>query len=966
MAIPPRNLDAMIEQEDAQRSFQEIKYAEPPAVQDVDQTAMDVAGPVEEPVVRPIEEPIKVAGRIDALTGIMSAIGKRVEKAEKRATPRLDEAEAIEQRGEDIVVRRATPEEEDELATVLGTSKNYTKGLNLPAIAEAAKDIDMAAYLQKIKDDNAELFETVRRGTISYENLLKMAEERGVDNIVRDFIKPGRATPVRAEDILAGLIGAQELSKRTRKLAERAFSIDDPELRQQAFRTAHDAAKMEALLYANISGEVSESARVMFASREAQRVGLRTERGEELEALFEDDSLQDFERFFQAYLAIPEGPGKAKFLQRTWYDKGMDFITESFINSILSSPVTHAVNVAGNAGFMMLRGVEESVAGGIGLLRTSVGGKKDRYYIREGMIQLYAMFGGFVDAALVAGKSFKTGEPLSKGTKIDVRTQRAIGTTDDFGEVLDMYRQGDFGTAFINTFGIYNRMATRFLTSEDEFFKAIQYQAEIKKQAHLRGMAVYDEVLDKGGTMDQARVAMAEEVARIMTNPPKPMRKDASDIAKEATFQSDMGKLGSKLEPIMAHPLAKLFAVPFYRTPTNIMKETFKRSPFAAGHAFYTAMAKGGREADIALARVATGTGVMSMFAYMSMGLDTPNKDVIITGSPLADREAQQARQRLGLQDFSINIRQPDGTYKSYTYSRFDPMSGMLAMAADYAYYAQYEDDPDTLADLAAHAGLAMFNYSLEMPFLQGVSELGGILQGSDNELMAERLSKYFAERATTSVLSTLPTVSSMAAGVERMQDPAVASTMLPAKGIFGEDVTTLSAAFQGFYSALEKARARNPFFNKDLPPKLNLWGETVMAGKGVGYEMISPVRIQDARYQGVDKEFMRLGDGVAMPQKKMGGVLLNRDQYNRYIMLAAKMDNTGKMPGDKGYQEGQTMLDELNDTINRPWYNSIEFDVDKLEELRNIVQSRRTDAREMLLIEYPDLREKIDAARIK
>lgn len=940
-------------------------FGEQTAVQDVD--ALEPAPTVTEQLlgdspVRTIEEPVQVAGgKIDLFTDIVKAVGKRIETAEQRATP-MDTVEALEQRGEDIIVRKATPEEETQLAQTLGVAKEYTKGLNLPAIAEAARDVDMASYLQKIKDDNAELFETVRRGTISYENLLKMAEEKGVDHIVREFIRPGRKEAMRAEDILAGLIGAQELSKRTIALARNAITINEPTRRAEAMMKVREAAQVEAMLYAQISGEVSEAGRTQFAMREAQRVGLKTSRGEELESLLTDEQMVNNERFVNALLAIPEGPGKAKFLQRTWYDKGLDFLAESFTNSVLTGGTTHAVNIGGNTVFSLWRAAEEAVAASWGAGRSAITGNKDRIYFREALIQLDALRGGFIDAAIVGAKAFKRGEPLSEGTKIDMRTRLAIGTTDDFGEVLDMYRRGDIWTAAVNTYGVYNRMGFRFLTAEDEFFKAIQYQAEIRKEALRRGIDIYDVAIDAGKTPDQARLEMAEEHARILANPPKPVKKNAADISKEVTFQAEMGKLGSNLTPLMSHPAAKIFAVPFYKTPTNVMKETFKRSPFAAGHVFYTMMAKGGREADLAFGRFATGTAAFSAFAYWSIGHDTPNKDVIITGSPLSDREAQQARKRLNIEDFSINIRQPDGTYKSYTYSRFDPLSGIMAMAADYAYYAQYEDDPDTLADLAAHAGLAMFNYSMEMPFLQGVSELGAIFTGQDNENIAERLTEFLAERFATSALSALPTVSSGVASIERLQEPGVSETRMVSEQ-FG-DVGQMPAYQRGFYLALQKAKARNPFFSDEVPPKLNLWGEQLKAGKGVGWEMINPIRVNDVNYKGVDKTLISLGDGLAMPNKKMGGVRLSAEQYNRLILLTAKSDYSGLMPGDVGYTEGQTLLDELNQAIYDPSFAQIPNDAERVNELRNILSARRTDAAERLKMENPKLQQQIDAIK--
>jgi len=973
MARRPVNLETMLEEENVQRDLQEVKYAVPEDQPDdliSDEPNVFAPETQEEPTA---VEPIQVAGKIDLFTGLVKGVTKRVDEAERRATPTA-KPEALEQRGEDIVVRKASDEEEAELATTLGVTSKYTKGLNLPAIAEAAKDIDMAVYLQKIKDDNAELFETVRRGTISYANLLKMAEEKGVDHLVREFIKPGRKSAMRAEDILAGLIGAQELSKRTQQLAERAFKLTDPAEREAAFELAANAVKAEVNLYAQISGEVSEAARSVFAMREAQRVGLATTRGEELNNLLQNEGIDSYERFFEAYLAIPPGPGKAKFLQRGWHDKSMDFLSESFINAILSHPVTHMVNVAGNTGFNILRGAEEAAAATHGLVRSAVTGNKDRVYFREALIQLDSMRSGFVDATLVSAKSFKRGEALSDGTKIDTRSRRAIGSTDDLGEIIGMYAKGDVGTAFINTFGVLNRMSSRFLTAEDEFFKGIQYQAEIKKQARVRSFKEFDLAIERGDDVETATQKMGESYAALVNNPPEPMRKTASDISKEATFQAEMGKIGATIEPLMAHPLAKLFAVPFYRTPTNVIKETFKRSPFGIANYFYKAMKQGGREADLAFGRFATGTGIASLFATYAIGYDTPDKNIIITGSPLNDREAQQARQRLNIQDFSINIKREDGSglYDSYTYSRLDPMSGLLAMSSDFAYYVQHEDDIDAVTDVATALGMAVMNYSLEMPFLQGVQELGMIFSGSDTENIGERLNEFLASRATAAALSTVPAVaspisptsSSLVAGFERIGDPEMTETRMLSER-FG-DVENMSDVERGFYLELQRAMSRNPFFNEDLPPRLNLWGEPLQAGRGVGWEIINPIRIAEAKYQGVDKELLRIGDGISMPNKKMGGVRLSAEQYNRFIMLTAQSDYGGSMPGSGNYDAGQTLADELLELVNSRSYQRIEFDSDKLKEIRNVVESRRSDARAVLLDEYPELAARIDARKQK
>jgi len=235
------------------------------------------------------------------------------------------------------------------------------------------------------------------------------------------------------------------------------------------------------------------------------------------------------------------------------------------------------------------------------------------------------------------------------------------------------------------------------------------------------------------------------------------------------------------------------------------------------------------------------------------------------------------------------------------------------------------------------------------MPFLQGASEISAILSGTDGEVVFEKLQRFMTERATTAVLSALPTVSSMGATIERRLDPYASNTMLPAGDLAGVPITELPPFMQGFYTALQKAKARNPLFSDDVPPSLNLWGEKRTQGSGANYEMWSPIRIQNSKYSAVDREMMRLGDGIMMPSKKINGVLLNAEQYNYMIEAMNK-----KVPGQR------TFLEEMKATIFSPAYKDIELDEDKLTVLRNIAESYKLVGRDAVLMEYPSLRERV------
>jgi hypothetical protein len=106
--------------------------------------------------------------------------------------------------------------------------------------------------------------------------------------------------------------------------------------------------------------------------------------------------------------------------------------------------------------------------------------------------------------------------------------------------------------------------------AEDEFFKGIAYRASVRKQALQQGASMYDAIIRRGGSVDEARVAQAEAEAQVIANPPKPIKMKATDAAKELTFQGDLGKFTGGMEGFMSHPLTKIFGVPFFKTPVNI------------------------------------------------------------------------------------------------------------------------------------------------------------------------------------------------------------------------------------------------------------------------------------------------------------------------------------------------------------------------------------------------------------
>ena len=114
------------------------------------------------------------------------------------------------------------------------------------------------------------------------------------------------------------------------------------------------------------------------------------------------------------------------------------------------------------------------------------------------------------------------------------------------------------------------------------------------------------------------------------------------------------------------------------------------------------------------------------------------------------------------------------------------------------------------------------------------------------------------------------------------------------------------------FYEVYNNATVRSPFYNNNLKPRLNLWGEDMKGPEG---GIISPFKIQNERYNKVDDKLLQLQLGLSMPRAFIGGVALSSDQYYDYLKFLN--DDSKDMGGD-------TMLDEMEDAIDAPGFDDL------------------------------------------
>ena len=914
-------------------------------------------------------ETVEIAG---PLKSAAEWLATRTAKAEQKVVPPLGD-QPIQELGGRFVIRQM---EEDEVTAInQAMGGEYIKGLNMPEIFEGMGEPEMGEWIAKFKDANKDLFEQARRGTLNIDAIIGLANEMGADRVVNRLLKRQIGQPISPEDAVGGLFVLRETFKKTNELHDIALSLPDGVERQAAQAKFWQMLNFQGKVALELSGGTSEAARTTYASgairNRVEGIPSADIIAEDIQRIIGESGPEQIEHASILYGSLKTKAQRNKFAEQTKSvgGKALDVVVEIFINSILSAPPTHLVNIFGNASFGTLRLLENFVAGTIGETRGLITGTKDRATIREGLAEITGIKSAIMDSIFVSGKVLMTGEPSTGITKIDVANRIAIGSTNDPRKVYEMIKEGNVLAGITNIFGMSMRLPGRALIVEDEFFKGISYRGSLHKQAEILAGETYDNAILAGKTTDEAKLLSAETKADLINNPTQDIVLNAKRDAEVATFQQDIDGFLGQFQGAFTHPAMKMI-VPFYKTPVNIFKEVAKRTPLGL-----MAKNKSGRDADLMMARVTVGSGIMMTFANFAMG--TEDDSLHITGSGPPDGASRQALARKGIQPYSINTKNYtedgiwDGTYTSIPYSRFDPLSGLLAMSADFAYYSNYEEDAGALEALTMAMVMGMQEYMMQLPLLEGVSELATVF-GSANKIdKGEKIIEFFSRKATGMVLSTLPTVSSFAAGRERINDPTVGSTMLPETGLFGQgDPTTMHPAIRGFYSELQRAKSRNPFFSDTVEPKLNLWGEKMTAGTGEEWEFWSPVRIQETKYSPLDDEIISFGAGIKMPARKQtppkglktetspASILLNARQYNDMIRMMNEMDAYGNLPSDANYRGGETLADSLLELISNPSYQELDRERRRMQ-FNNIITDRRLVAKDRLFFEDDNLRKK-------
>ena len=677
-------------------------------------------------------------------------------------------------------------------------------------------------------DARAGGFEAARRGRISHAETEALASELGMT--ADDLLRRRRGQALNAEQALAARQILARSADELVKLARRAQGGGDQAL--EAFRSAW---LRHAAIQEQVSGMTAEAGRALQQFRQAADAVNASRVHEVARRTLVDanggrDALEDAAKAIIDLHEQGATPGAVNsFALKAARPRFRDKLIELYYNSLLSGPQTHAVNVLSNALTAGLQLPEQATGAALGLGRRAImrgRANTDRVLLSEIGPRLVGLMQGTKEGLRQFARTARTGHVPDHVTKVEAQTQEAISGFK--GKII--------------------RTPTRLLAAEDELFKAIARRMEIN------GLAV------RKATAEGLRGdALRRRIEELSTNPTDEMFDEALDYARYLTFQRPLGKVGNLATAMTQEWPALKLIVPFIRTPTNILKFAAERSPLAPVlKEVRQDIASGGARRDMAVARIALGTGLgVLMTQWASEGR--------ITGGGPADDNARSLMLADGWQPYSVRVGD-----RWVSYQRFDPLATTVGVAADLVETGEYMTDSQREKAAALVTAAIIKNLSNKV-WLSGITDLS---QAIDDP---ERYGTGFISRMAGSV--AVPAI--VAQGAKAI-DPVAREASGP----------------------IDRIQSRIPFASRSLLPRRNIWGQEIRNQGGGGPDMISPFRMSTARNDPITRELLGIGAGIGKPSRMIGGLRLDDATYNAYQALA-----------------GQNLRSDLESFIPSPWW---------------------------------------------
>jgi hypothetical protein len=450
------------------------------------------------------------------------------------------------------------------------------------------------------------------------------------------------------------------------------------------------------------------------------------------------------------------------------------------------------------------------------------------------------------------------------------------------------------------------------------------------------------------------------------------------------TFQDALeGKILGKMQEVMSHPVAKLAGFPFFKTVTQIGLRGLERTPMAiAMPRFFKAMNSADpRERNMALAKVGVSSAIASTFMTVDFWTEGEFR---MTGYGPSD--PKQRREWLAKNEpYSFGIKQKDGSYRWLSYKRYEPVGMALGSMADARDTVSHIDEPEAAENILMHLALSNLQYMTEsQPALQFFAELANTIgtryEGEDDKF--ERILQLLQKQATEASLVVGQSAATLGVApvgitntIEKIMENPIKSKMPENQYAYAE-IPGFRMSLRGSYEAIAEARAKSSYFTGRGIRETNDWYEPVYREfeNWASPANALPIQVKTKRFNGINEEMIKLKSGFPPISNSMNepGIKLNDIQKDRYKELINYPERSAFAKEYFGIAVPKPILEQMVSTIADKETYDFSYDPntgirrpstpgDRARALQNVRAVYSSYAKDLMLLEFPELKTLVD-----
>jgi hypothetical protein len=671
-----------------------------------------------------------------------------------------------------------------------------------------------------------------------------------------------------------------------------------------------DAFKKLLVIDTMVTGNKAEIARAMKAmQRPVDGSGMASA----ISNLTDKVDPQNWDKLAEMVGDLPDSVSITRMAKAATLPTWRDAAVEVYINALFSPP-TFVVNALSNT-LSMGGAVVERYAGATKSVLSGSG----ELTFREANNYSLGLVKGITEGVFAFSQSWRTNAPVMgtankfiEGTHTKGFTGAAFGIRDGDAPIYQKLGKG------LDLVGVGLRSlpgGTRSLMASDEFFKAMFYRAELsalaQREAQKLGL--------KAGTPEYLgkirEVELGAGTAKV-GEPYHGISMSAQNSAERNTFTEALGQSGEKLLEGLRHFPLSYVALPFVKTPVNLIKYMTRRTPGLAGQSDYMLgeLAAGGARADLAEAQVSLGA------MYLTTGLALASGGYL-QGAITNNFAAQRNMQQLGVEQQAY-VDPETGEQTALGRLDGNPISFLVFAATVHETVQAYieanseemsdaELEDGVMAIIAIPAGVAA-KYALNKTWTQGMAQL---LEAVQKDTEGNYIQKVLG--------NTLPAGNSIKWLNKQGEDPYLREAS----------------------SALEEIQSKIPGLSRSLPPVPDLLGNPSKS-KQLGEYGLNPApqKVPDSHPVMAELRRLQLQDPnkviLGGATRVIEGVKLDGVEKWNYMQFVRQLKD----------QDGKDLVDVLQEVMTSEDYKNPKMTDTMRNNLLVDIYNKRKDFAKMAL----------------